>query len=263
VWNGHELRMIMLNMKEEWNERAKDNPLYYVSAFSKDWNDESFYRWGEIQTQIVIDVFFRSLHLCTSDFVMLEIGCGAGRMTRALASRFRKVFAYDVSEEYIRIAKNKNHYLKNVVFTVNDGLSFSEVDNDSIDFVFSGWTMQHMPTKNVVIKNIDEIARVLKPGGFYKIDPLLTKHGTLVDTTTSRLLSSRIVRYSASHLGLNKLVVTPTWRGARFAEEEIIEILSKHNLTVDSSLENDGWELIQGRKTLRRWFHGQKRTVLS
>jgi hypothetical protein len=37
---------------------------------------------------------------------------------------------------------------------VNDGVSFPEVGDGSVDFVFPGWTMQHMPTQAVVIKNI-------------------------------------------------------------------------------------------------------------
>jgi ubiquinone/menaquinone biosynthesis C-methylase UbiE len=94
----------------------------------------------------------------------LEIGCGAGRMPRALSTRFNLVYAYDVSDSYIQIAKNKNKQLSNIIFRANDGTSFPEIKDNSVDFVFSGWTMQHMPTKEVVVKNIKEICRILKNG---------------------------------------------------------------------------------------------------
>jgi ubiquinone/menaquinone biosynthesis C-methylase UbiE len=254
-------RKIAVNMKEEWDRRARNNAFHYVSSFSKEWDDESFYRWGEIQTQIVIDEFFRRLNVNTSNLVMLEIGCGAGRMTRALASRFKIVFACDVSDEYVRIAREKNSNLKNVVFAVNDGSSFPRIGANSVDFVFSGWTMQHMPRKDVVIKNIEEMARVLKPGGYYKIDPILTRHTSFIETIISKLMSSETIRSWASLLGMDKQILSPTWRGARFTEKEIFEILSKNNLTVNVSIENDGYERFQGRKVMRKWFHGKKQDV--
>lgn len=252
-----------VNMKEDWDKRARSDPFYYVSSFSKKWDDESFYKWGEIQTQIVVDRFFQGLNVDTSGLMMLEIGCGAGRMTRALSSRFRQVFAYDVSQEYVRLAREKNSHLRNVVFAVNDGLSFPEIDDKSIDFVFSGWTMQHMPTKEIIIKNIAEMARVLKPGGFYKIDPLLTGHGSFVETVVNGLLSSKVFRFFAFHLGMDRMVLTPTWRGARFTEKEISEVLSRNILTVNSSLETDGWEHFHGKKVRRKWFYGKKRDILT
>ena len=57
-----------------------------------------------------------------------------------------------MADRYIQIAKKKNSHLQNVVFHLNDGLSFPEIYDESIDFCFSGWTMRHMPTKEVVIK---------------------------------------------------------------------------------------------------------------
>jgi SAM-dependent methyltransferase len=247
-----------MNLKEEWNKRAKEDAFHYVSCFRKDWNDESFYGWGEIQTQMVIDQFLKALNIDPSGWVVLEIGCGAGRMSRALASRFKFVFAYDVSDEYVRIAREKNSHLRNVVFTVNDGVSFPEVGDDSVDFVFSGWTMQHMPTQAVVIKNIAEIGRVLKNGGLYKIDPAISAHSKIVEAIISRAISSRITKFCAPLLRIDKFVVTPTWRGARFTEEELSGVLSRNGLTVNTLVEDDGLERFQGKKVMRKWFHGKK-----
>ena len=250
-----------MNLKEEWNKRAKEDAFRYVSYFRKDWNDEVFYTWGEIQTRIVIDKFFQTQNIDPSGWSALEIGCGAGRMSRALASRFKCVLAYDVSDEYIQIAREKNSHLKNVVFTVNDGASFPEVDNGSIDFVFSGWTMQHMPTKAIVTKNIAEIGRVLKNGGLYKIDPVTTAHPKIVEAIISKTVSSRITKFCAPLFGIDKLVVTPTWRGARFAEEDLFAVLSSNGLTVNTILEDDGLERFQGKKVVRKWFYGKKTGV--
>jgi ubiquinone/menaquinone biosynthesis C-methylase UbiE len=249
---------ITMNMKEEWDSRARADAFHYVSSFSRDWNDKSFYQWGEIQTQVVIDEYFRHLNLNPSDLVMLEIGCGAGRMTRALASRFKSVFAYDVSEEYIRIAKEHNRHLKNVIFSANDGLSFPAIDDESIDFVFSGWVFQHMPTKEVVIRNIEEMARILRKGGMYKIDPALIERLSFIDPLIPKLVKSRIIRSLAPFLGIDKHVFTTTWRGARFNAREISGVLVEKGLTVNTCLEDDGFDRLRGRKAMRRWFYGER-----
>lgn len=148
-----------------------------------------------------------------------------------------------------------------MVFAVNDGLSFPEIDDKSIDFVFSGWTMQHMPTKEVVIKNITEMARVLKPEGFYKIDPLLARHRSSIETVVTSVVSSKVVRFFAPYLGMNRIVLTPTWRGVRFTEKEISRVLSTNVLSVNSSLETDGWEHFHEKKVVRKWFYGKKRDI--
>jgi ubiquinone/menaquinone biosynthesis C-methylase UbiE len=247
-----------MNMKEEWNKRAKEDAYHYVSSFRKEWDDESFYEWGEIQTQRVIDKFLKAHNIDPSELVVLEIGCGAGRMSRALTSRVKLVFTYDVSEEYIRIAKEKNKQLNNVMFTVNDGVSFPEINDESIDFVFSGWTMQHMPTKEIVIKNIGEIARVLRNGGLYKIDLIVGTHSKSVERLISKAVDSRAVRLGALLFRIDKLVLTSTWRGARFNEKEMFEILSQNGLTINTIFEDDGLESYHGKKVMRKWFYGKK-----
>jgi ubiquinone/menaquinone biosynthesis C-methylase UbiE len=245
-------------MKEDWNKRAKEDALFYVSSFRKDWDDNLFYQWGEIQTQRVIDDFLKTFNVDPSELVILEIGCGAGRMSRALASRFKLVFAYDVSEEYILIAEEKNRHFNNIVFTVNDGSSFPEINDESIDFVFSGWTMQHMPTKNTVIKNIREISRVLRNGGLYKIDPVVIARSKSVETLISKVVGSRIIKLCAPLLRIDQLVINSTWHGARFEQKEICEILSRNNLSVNIIIEDDGLERFYGKKEMRKWFYGKK-----
>lgn len=236
-----------MNMKKEWDQRALKNAYHFVSTFREEWDDESFYRWGEIQTQAVIDKFFEDLKIDPSNLIVLEIGCGAGRMSRALASRFKLVYAYDVSDRYIQIAKKKNSHLQNVVFHSNDGLSFPEIYDGSIDFCFSGWTMRHMPTKEVVIKNIEDMSRVLKKGGLYKIDPPI---GTVCARIVSKMVFS-VLRL----VGHYKSKSTPTYRGIRFSEKEILAVLSRCNLSVNTLVEDDGFERFYGKRSMKKWLY--------
>jgi len=248
-----------MNMRNEWDERADKNAFHYVSSFREDWDDESFYRWGEIQTQSVIDNFLKSENADPANMIALEIGCGAGRMSRALASRFKYVYSFDVSSKYVGLAREKNGHLKNVTFRVNDGLSFPEIKDSSIDFAFCGWTMQHMPTKDVVIKNIHEIARTLKPGGLYKINPVVKPKelSKRLMIRVSRLVPGLVA--AVAHK--DRLKLTSTYTGTLFDECEITKVLSGVGLSVRTVVEEDGSQLFYGKRVMEKWFCGKKSSL--
>jgi len=75
---------------------------------------------------------------------MLEVGCGAGRMTGSFASLFETVYALDISQEMIQVAKSESGAV--------------------LEFVFSYFVMQHLPTEDLALAYIREMLRVLKGG---------------------------------------------------------------------------------------------------
>jgi len=243
-------------MKSEWNERAEENPCFYVSTFRKDWDDKSFFEWGEVQVQAVIDGLLREEGVAPEDKVALEIGCGPGRMTRALSSRFKWIHAYDVSDRYVQMAVDKNKHLRNVTFRVNDGSSFPDVDDGSIDFAFSGWTMIHMPSKDVVVRNIEEVARTLRIGGIYKIDPRIKSGlGLKNSLVESRALAPGLF---ARLFKQDRLTMTSTFAGTTFRHNEILRILRRNGLSARTVTEDDGSERFYGKKAMKTWFVGHR-----
>lgn len=91
----------------------------------------------------------------------LEIGCGAGRMTRALVRDFDRVVGLDVSEEMIeragRAAPEADlHRVAGTEVPLADG---------SVDAVFSVHVLQHLDTLEDVGSYLREARRVLRPGG--------------------------------------------------------------------------------------------------
>src|ERR1700680_3533598 len=88
-----ELDKQLEKMRADWDERARENARYYVSTGKKDWTDEEFFRSGEqtVSEEILTDM----INICQGkdpkQMRVLEIGCGAGRITRALAGLFGEV----------------------------------------------------------------------------------------------------------------------------------------------------------------------------
>jgi ubiquinone/menaquinone biosynthesis C-methylase UbiE len=92
-----------------------------------------------------------------------EIGCGAGRITKQLAAAFERGHAFDVSEDMIHYAGSRIN-AGNVEWHVTDGLALDLQDN-SIDAVFSCHVFQHLASTAAGYEYFSEIHRVLRPGG--------------------------------------------------------------------------------------------------
>ena len=112
----------------------------------------------------------------------LDIGCGVGRVSFAMAKDFSKVLGIDVSEVMIEKAKEYRRSLsiENVEFFANNGMNLSQIPNNSVDFIFSYLTLQHCPSSTQVLKYIEEFSRTLKPKGVClfqtRVSPTLKHH---------------------------------------------------------------------------------------
>ena len=94
----------------------------------------------------------------------LEVGCGPGRMTRALAERFGRVIAVDVSPAMLeQAAANAN--AANVSFRLVSGERLDGVEDATADTLVCYLVLQHLPGARVVRSYLREFARVLAPAG--------------------------------------------------------------------------------------------------
>lgn len=96
--------------------------------------------------------------------VCVEVGCGPGRMTGALARRFDEVVALDVSPAMLEHAR-ANVNAPNVTFTAIPGTALEVLDEDVADVLVCYLVLQHLPRRRVVLRYLKEFARVLKPEG--------------------------------------------------------------------------------------------------
>jgi len=89
----------------------------------------------------------------------LDVGCGAGRYTQALAERFDEVVGVDISEPLIDIARRRRSG-PNVRYLVADLMAFA--DADGFDLVFSSTTLHHLPDLNAALLHLRGL---VKAGG--------------------------------------------------------------------------------------------------
>ncbi|MEX0880190.1 MAG: methyltransferase domain-containing protein [Thermoanaerobaculia bacterium] len=98
--------------------------------------------------------------------VVLNIGCGVGRVDKYLAPRVRELHAIDVSGEMIRRARARLGGFRNVhLREVGNQEFLSAFDPGQFDLVFSFLVLQHLEREDAFLY-LRDAARVLEPGGW-------------------------------------------------------------------------------------------------
>jgi len=151
-------------MREFWDRRARENPWFFITN-TLDYSDPDLDRFW-VSGKEDLDMLLASVNadLEPSDHVV-EIGCGAGRMTRAIAGRAAVVTAIDVSPQMLEIARAQNPELDNVEWMLGDGSTLAGVGDASADVCLSHIVFQHLPDPELTLGYVREIGRVLRPGG--------------------------------------------------------------------------------------------------
>lgn len=150
------------SIKSFWNRAAEENPYWYVSSYGSygaSRNLEEFWASGH---SIWAHIKRASSYKPKPSDTVLEIGCGVGRLTRAIAGEVGEVIALDVSEQMLAIARQAD--LPNAKFRTAEGFALPGVADRSADFVLAYCVFQHLPSYAALRSYLFEMCRVAKPG---------------------------------------------------------------------------------------------------
>ena len=157
----------LAKLRRVWGALGQDDPLWAVLSHSDKrggrWQADEFLATGQLEIDSQLAALAPSGLPLQRDLA-LDFGCGAGRLSRALANHFDKVIGVDVSASMIAAARQLNADVPNIEFIENTAGELIGIDDASVDFVFSHITLQHIPTP-LAIGYVEEFLRILAPGG--------------------------------------------------------------------------------------------------
>jgi SAM-dependent methyltransferase len=157
-------------LRRRWIERSGDDRLFFINADRQDWTDEEFLASGEQDVAREVDPFLGLLARPAGAATALDIGCGVGRLSRALATRFAQVEGIDISPPMIAEAHRLAPPVPtNVRYQVCAGDGSIPLPDASVDLAFSYLVLQHVPTRRLVDAYLRSLGRVLRPGGVARL----------------------------------------------------------------------------------------------
>jgi SAM-dependent methyltransferase len=157
-------------MRRDWDERAQKNARHFVDTSRSDWSDDEFFTSGEkaVAEDILTDTTNIFQGRDPAAMRVLEIGCGAGRLTRALSKIFGEVHAVDVSGEMVARARVATADRRGVHIYRNNGCDLSVIPTLQFDFAYSAIVFQHIPSREIIESYVREVGRLLRPCALFK-----------------------------------------------------------------------------------------------
>jgi SAM-dependent methyltransferase len=154
--------------RREWESLADLDPLWAVLTDSSKrggrWDVGQFLDTGEQEIAEVVGVL-DGLGLPRRRSRALDFGCGAGRLTRALGTRFDAAIGVDIAAPMVELARRINADVSRCTFEVNTEAHLRRFADCSFDLVYTSLVLQHLPGRQLIGEYLVELLRVTAPGG--------------------------------------------------------------------------------------------------
>jgi len=140
-----------------WDERAR-NPGFH-SVLTRRWSDEDCARVNDLTQRLFADGLMEA---SPTDPILLDLGCGVGRLTGSLADHARWVIGLDYSRSMVERAQ-RDSQRPNALFMTGSATDLPFV-SETFDCVVVSAVLQHL-SGPAVEGACAEIARVLRGQG--------------------------------------------------------------------------------------------------
>jgi SAM-dependent methyltransferase len=162
--------MKLWQLRRHWNALARQDPFWAVLTQAgkqgNRWAAPEFYSSGVAEVARDLEAI-RELAPSMRFGSALDFGCGAGRLTAALAGHFARATGVDISDAMVALARG---YCPDprVEFLCNTRPDLEIFPDNTFDFVYSRITLQHIAPR-YTRRYLGEFVRVLAPGGLLSV----------------------------------------------------------------------------------------------
>lgn len=226
------------SMRRDWDNRARKDAYFYIASWRKDWDEASFFQSGADDYRRLVAPVLERHDFSPQGKTMLELGCGAGRMSRCFAGEFSRVVGFDVSAEMLNRARDLNGSCENITWTQGNGSDLSNVADCSVQFVFSYLVLQHLPNELLLHSYLREILRILAVGGLclFQFNGTSEKYmnwrGRLAWGVIDSFWAARChgtSRFFSRMLGMDPEMAGKSWHGVDVTGESVERTIQSNN----------------------------------
>jgi SAM-dependent methyltransferase len=154
-----------------WEAKAQENPLFAIMSTEQmadappdDFSPEllaPFFRKGEVLFSTWLEPLLSGV---SRDDLIVEYGCGAGRILKAASAAGYRCAGVDIAPTMIEHCRTLVPDVANNLYCL-DAEGRCELPSQSAAVVFSYAVVQHIATLSRYVLAIDEMCRILRPGG--------------------------------------------------------------------------------------------------
>ena len=158
--------MDLADLRRTWDQVATRDPWRAIlgrPGEGEPWDADEFFNSGRWEIQEALR-YAGSLGLPAGRGRALDFGCGAGRLTQALAASFEVATGVDVSPAMIELARRHNRHGARCEYALIETPDLAGFPSGAFDLVYSNITLQHM-SPALILVYLREFIRVLAPRG--------------------------------------------------------------------------------------------------
>jgi SAM-dependent methyltransferase len=153
-------------VRKQWTALGEKDPFWAVltrpGKSGGRWDQAAFFETGVQEIEKVIEAAQRISPVRFGTAV--DFGCGVGRLSQALATRFEHVIGLDIAASMICEAVRLNRFPDRCEYLHNVAADLALVRDKSADFLYSSITLQHV-IPMLAQRYIREFFRIVRPGG--------------------------------------------------------------------------------------------------
>lgn len=154
--------MRLEDVQRNWDAFGERDALRAILVQPDEWSIDEFFKTGEQYVGALIERL-DGLGLAARD-LLLDFGCGVGRLTQAFAPHFGECCGVDIAPSMVAHAIKFNRFGDRVRYVANHYPDLRQFPTSSFDLVFSVIVLQHMEPDNA-IGYIREFFRVCSQDG--------------------------------------------------------------------------------------------------
>jgi SAM-dependent methyltransferase len=153
-------------LRSDWDELARQDAFHAIlsdpARVDGGWDQDEFYAHGRAAVARLYEILDEN-DVKLGDSRALDFGCGAGRLSFALAERFAAVTGVDVSEGMLARARSVG-IPSNCELVLQTDSALPGIDRGAYDLVISLLVLQHMRPR-VARAYLRTLPDLLAPGG--------------------------------------------------------------------------------------------------